>query len=300
MDYVDYYEVLGVDKQAPQDEIKKAYRRLARKYHPDVSKEANAEDKFKEVGEAYDVLSDPEKRERYDQLGANWQNNDPFGGAGGGAGFGGGGNASFHDLFEDLFQRQGGGGGFGGFGGGFGGQPQRGSDIQTNIMLKLQQVFRGDKVPVRLSDGRNLNVSIPAGIQGGKKIRLKGQGNQGTGGGPAGDLIVEVNIAKHANFVLNDKDVELTLPIAPWEAALGASVTVPTLAGQIKLKIPAGSSSGKKMRLKGRGMPGKPAGDFLVRLEVAVPTPETPEQEEMYQAMQAQFDFNPREKLANL
>lgn len=310
MEYVDYYKVLGVDKNASQDEIKKSYRQLARKYHPDVSKEANAEAKFKEVGEAYDVLKDKEKRERYDQLGANWKAGENMGGGAGGGGGGFdfndmGGGGSFHDLFEDLFRQQGGGGGWppgGGRGQSRGHSPfaQKGQNISTSVWLTLLQAFSGDKIDIRLSDGRNLSVSIPAGIKHGQKVRLKGQGNPGQGGGGNGDLLVEANIREHAHFKLDEKDIELKLPITPWEAALGTSVKVPTLGGQIQLKIPAGSNSGKRMRLKGRGMPGKPAGDFFVRLEVAVPPAETDEQKAFYESMQEQFDFHPREMLDNL
>jgi len=305
MEYVDYYKVLGVDRSAEQADIKKAYRKMARKYHPDVSKVSDAEARFKEVGEAYEVLKDKEKRAAYDQLGANWKqgqnfNTPPewgsqfdFGGGGGAQG-----NAGFSDFFESIF----GGGGFtqqpgGGFQGGRGSFAQPGQNLEAAIGVTLYQAFHGEKVAVRVSDGRRLNVKIPAGVKDGQKIRLAGQGGEGSGGGKRGNLIIKISIKPDPNFKLNGKDIELTLPIAPWEAALGAEVKVPTLSGTVQLKIPANSSAGKRMRIKGRGMPGKPAGNFYVRLEIATPPADSDEEQALYEQMRDTFKFEPRSSL---
>ena len=311
MQYVDYYKVLGVERHASQAEIKKAYRRLARKYHPDVSKEANAEARFKEIGEAYEVLKDSEKRAAYDQLGSNWKAgqefhappgwdaNFNFGGAAGGGGF--------SDFFRAIFEEGGfthnargfgggqGGAGYGGFrGGGF---SQPGQNLESQISITLAQAFRGDKVKLRVSDGRSLNVRIPAGVRDGQKIRLAGQGGPGVGGGKRGDLLITVRIKPDAHFSLDGKDIELTLPVAPWEAALGARITVPTLNGKLQMKIPAGSSPGKRLRVKGRGMPGQPPGDFYVNLQVTAPPAENDEQKALYEKMREAFEFDPRSTL---
>jgi curved DNA-binding protein len=296
MEYKDYYKVLDVTRDVSQDELKKAYRKLARKYHPDVSKEANAEAKFKEVGEAYEVLKDSEKRAQYDQFGSNYQHgqsfNPPPGWAGqqGGAGMGGG---NFSSFFESMFS-------------GAGGHDQffaQGEDVNAKITISLEDAFSGAKKSVRRPDGANqggtINVKIPAGIISGKKIRLAGQGRAG-GGGNAGDLFLEINIANHAYYQVEDKDVIINLPIAPWEAALGAKVTVPTLAGKINLTIPVNAKSGQKMRLKGRGLPGKEAGDQIVILQIMTPPADTPEAQQLYQQMAEELNFNPRETLEDL
>lgn len=318
MEYKDYYKILGVERDAKEAEIKTAYRRLARKYHPDVSKEANAEMKFKEVGEAYEVLKDKDKRKAYDELGANWkagQNFNPppgwediFSGAHAGAGysrqgasggfsgaeFSGGG---FSDFFETLF-----GGGFaqGGGGSGFhrsGSFQSKGADQHANISISLEDAFQGAKKNIRLSNGRNLDVKIPAGITSGKRIRLAGQGSPGAGGGPNGDLYLEVTITPHNLFKVDGKNILLDLPIAPWEAVLGASVHVPTLGGRVEAKIPAGSQSGKKLRLKNRGLKGNPAGDQIVTLQIVIPKINNDEDKSYFEEMQKRFDFNPRQKL---
>ncbi|HHJ18251.1 MAG TPA: J domain-containing protein [Gammaproteobacteria bacterium] len=304
MEYVDYYKVLGISRDASKDEIKKAYRRLARKYHPDVSKESNAESQFKQLGEAYEVLKDPEKRASYDQLGANWEAGQEFNAPPGWGGFQGDtnpGGGGFSDFFESIMR----GGGFTGQGGGgFNGTQghgfsRKGADQSANIRISLYQAFNGDEVNVRLGTGKTLKVRIPKGVKDGQKIRLNGQGGAGMGGGTHGDLLITVNVAEHPDFKLDGKNIELILPVAPWEAALGASVTVPTLNGKIQLKIPEKSSSGKRMRLKGRGMPGQPAGDLLIKLEVAVPAANNDEQRALYKKMQQSFDFNPRARLEN-
>ncbi len=304
MDYIDYYKVLGVDKSADKAEIKKAYRRLARKYHPDVSKEADAEHKFKELGEAYEVLKDDEKRASYDTLGANWkegQNNQP---PPGWAGRASAGEPGFSDFFDSMF-----GGGFtqqpGGRSGGFedafgqrGYASEPGEDINVQLKVSLLQVVEGQQVTMKLSTGKALKVKIPKGIKEGQKIRLAGQGAEGRGGGPKGALIVEVRYQPHPHYKVAGMDIELMLPMAPWEAALGTSVAVPTLTGRIQLKIPEGSTSGKRLRLKGRGMPGKTPGDFYVRIQIDTPAPETDEQKEAYAALKEQFDsFDPRADL---
>ena len=297
MEYKDYYKVLGVPRDVSQDELKKAYRKLARKYHPDVSKETNAETKFKEVGEAYEALKDPEKRAQYDQFGSSYQHGQSFNpppgwDRQGGAGMGGG---NFSSFFESMFS-----------GGGMGGNDQffaQGEDVNAKITVSLEDAFNGAKKSIRRPDGANqtgtINVKIPAGITSGKKIRLTGQGKAGAGG-EAGDLFLEINIANHAHYQVEDKDVIINLPISPWEAALGAKVTVPTLAGKISLTIPNNAKTGQKMRLKGRGLPGKQAGDQIVVLQIMTPPADTPEAKQLYQQMAEELNFNPREALENV
>ncbi|MEJ2479095.1 MAG: DnaJ C-terminal domain-containing protein [Acidihalobacter sp.] len=311
MQFKDYYELLGVPRTAEQDAIKKAYRRLARKFHPDVSKEPDAEARFKEVNEAYEVLSDPEKRAAYDQLGANWKAGQDFrpppgweqaagfGGAGhhgfGGADFGASG---FSDFFETLF-----GGGFRQAGAGAGraggaGFRARGQDLEAELALDLETAYHGGRQTLHLTGGRTLSVNIPAGVGDGQRIRLSGQGAQGIGGGPAGDLYLTVRIRPNELFRLEGRDIVLDLPVTPWEAALGATVTVPTLAGKVDLKIPAGSRAGRKMRLKGRGLPGKTPGDQYVVLRIETPPAQTEEQREFYERMRRELPFDPRAHLA--
>ena len=297
MEYKDYYKILGVSRDVPQDELKKAYRKLARKYHPDVSKEANAEAKFKEVGEAYEALKDPEKRAQYDQFGSSYQHGQSFNpppgwGGQGGAGMGGG---NFSSFLESMFS-----------GGGMGGNDQffaQGEDVNAKITVSLEDAFNGAKKSIRRPGGANqtgtINVKIPAGITSGKKIRLAGQGKAGAGV-EAGDLFLEINIANHAYYQVEDKDVIINLPISPWEAALGAKITVPTLAGKISLTIPTSAKSGQKMRLKGRGLPGKQAGDQIVVLQIMTPPADTPEAKQLYQQMAEELNFNPRETLENV
>jgi curved DNA-binding protein len=317
MQYKDYYKIMGLERNATTNDIKRAYRKLARKYHPDVSKEANAEEKFKEVGEAYEVLKDTQKRASYDQLGSNWQNGQDFrpppdwqhsnaGGAqgGDGAGFGGfGGSAS--DFFESLFG-----------GGGFGGRSRQrreysapGEDYQGKVKVTLADAFNGASREIQLpvqeisADGRphrvtrKLKVKIPAGVKSGQQIRLSGQGAPGTGAGKKGDLYLEIEVEKNPLYDLVGNDIYLTLPIAPWEAALGAKVSVPTLAGTVDLKIPAGSQGGQKMRLKGRGMPAATPGDQYVILKIIIPQPTTEKAKGIYEQMAQEMPFNPRDKM---
>tara|TARA_R110002111_G_C6006607_1_gene374036 strand:+ start:6808 stop:7779 length:972 start_codon:yes stop_codon:yes gene_type:complete len=319
VEYKDYYKIMGVGKDASQDEIKRAYRKLARKFHPDVSKEANAEERFKEVGEAYEVLNDPEKRTAYDQLGANWKaGQDGFTPPPGwDAGFefhGGGftdhasGTGDFSDFFESLF-----GGGRGGFTQGAGTRSHyqsRGEDSHAKVFIDLGDAYHGASRSISLRTTalneqgrpqlkeRTLNIKIPKGVKAGQNIRLQGQGSPGIGGGKAGDLYLEINFNPHSFYKVEGHDVLLNLPISPWEAALGAKIPVPTPAGKVELKIPSNSSSGKRMRLKGRGIPGKNPGDFYVVLEIVLPEQLSDKEKELYEALQqASGNFNPRAKL---
>jgi curved DNA-binding protein len=299
VEFKDYYDILGVKPDASEAEIKAAYRKLARQYHPDKNKEAGAEDKFKAVNEANEVLRDKEKRRAYDQVRAGGyrggeQFRPPPGfGQGYDFGDGGAGEGDFSDFFESLFGR--------GAGGGHRGQPRarRGRDVQAQVQIDLQTAFDGGRTRVALHDShgneRVLEVKIPAGIQPGQVIRLSGQGHAGAAGGPSGDLLLEVAIRDDARFRLDGRNVLHVLPIAPWEAALGATVPVPTLAGTVDLRIPAGSQSGKKLRLKGRGMPGTPPGDQLVELSIRTPPADDDKQRKAYEALHKHFaDYNPR------
>jgi len=309
VEFKDYYETLGVKPDATDAEIKAAYRKLARKYHPDKNKDPGAEEKFKAVNEANEALKDPEKRRAYDQFRAGGyrqgeQFRPPPGWGQQGNGFdfgdlGGRGGGDFSDFFESLF------------GGGDGrsrqkrhtqqGQAQRGRDIQAKIEIDIQTAYNGGKTRVTLNDPpdgeRVLEVKIPAGITAGQTIRLAGQGRPGAGGGPAGDLLLEIGIRDDARFRLDGRTVTLVLPITPWEAALGATVPVPTLGGHVDLRIPAGSQSGRKLRLKGRGLPGTEPGDQIVVLDIRVPVPETHEEQAAYAEFRDAFaDFDPRRR----
>jgi len=288
MEYKDYYKVLGVSKTADKDEIRKSYRQLARKYHPDVSKESDAEARFKEVSEAYEVLSDAKKRAEYDQMGSAGfgGGRSPFEGAGGYSGAGGfDNNSGFSDFFDTFF-----GGRAGGAGGGQQQYRQQKPKPQSaTIYLDLEDAFEGANKRIRIQGGGSVEVKIPKGIEEGKKIRLAGKATNG------GDLHLEVKFNAHPVYRLEAKDIFIDLPIAPWEAALGASVTVPTLNGSIKLRIPAGTKSGNKMRLKGRGLPAKIAGDQYVVLKIVVPVPTTDEQRALYEQMQEVFAWDPRQ-----
>jgi len=321
MEYRDYYKILGVARTATVDEIKKTYRRLARKYHPDVSKEKDAEARFKEVQEAYEVLKDPEKRAAYDQLGSNWQQGQQFRpppdwasgfefrgrpSAGQAEDFEGG----FSDFFSSLF----GGGGespFGRAGYAQGGASRRraGRDSQARIDLDLEEAFQGGARTFELQrpqvgpDGtvqlRNhtVKVTIPRGVTHGQRLRLTGQGETAPGGGRAGDLYLEIHIRPHRMFQLEGRDISLSLPIAPWEAALGATVTVPTLGGSVEMRIPPGAQSGQKLRLRGRGLPGDPPGDQTVQLKIVTPPANTPEAKALYEQMRKELAFDPRANL---
>lgn len=320
MEFKDYYGVMGVQPEASAEEIKRAYRRLARKYHPDVSKEPDAEARFKELGEAYEVLKDPVRREQYDRL-----RKGDFGGGFGGHGWragddfrpppgwppGGNGGWSFGDRNDFEFDSS---GGFSEFfetlfGGAQRRRPHRGADVRARIEIDLETAFSGGVRRIRLDrperapDGsirqqtRTLEVRIPPGMTEGRQIRLAGKGDPGPGQAPAGDLYLEVHIAPHRLFELDGKDVYLTVPIAPWEAALGARITVPTLGGPVELTVPAGAVSGQRLRLKGRGLPGKPPGDQYATLKIVVPPRIDDEQRRLYQRLGEISRFDPRADL---
>jgi curved DNA-binding protein len=307
MEYKDYYAILGVDKKANDDEIKKAYRRLARKYHPDVSKEKNAEEQFKDVQEAYEVLKDAKKREAYDTLGSNWKGGQDFRPPPNweGAQFysSNGGQFSEEDMggFSDFFSQLFGGGGRRGGGGfhhqGFENIKQRGSDQNAKIAISLSDAFHGTSrtFQLHMPDGiRTIKVNIPKGSVTGQKLRLSGQGGPGIGGGPAGDLYLEIEVQPDSLYSLQGRDVYLTLPVTPWEAALGAEIKVPTLGGAVGMKLTPGAQAGQKLRLKGRGLPGNPAGDQYAILQVVAPAAQTPEQKKLYEEMATAMPFNPR------
>ena len=314
MEFRNYYEVMGVDRNATQDEIKRAYRKLARRYHPDISKEADAEKKFKEMGEAYEVLKDPEKRAAYDQLGKNYKDGQDFTPPPGwdagfefsGAGFGGTADASaFSEFFESLFGR----GGFTGQRDQTGGFHARGQDHHAKILIDLEDAIHGASRTITLqvpeldaqghvhTRSRTLNVSIPKGVKQGQQIRLAGQGAPGLGQGDSGDLYLEIGFRPHSFYYVEGRDIYLDLPVAPWEAALGSTVKVPTPQGTVDMKIPAGSAADKKMRLKGRGIPGRPTGDFYVVLKISLPQADNEKARAIYQQMKTELNFNPRRNL---
>ena len=318
MDFKDYYEVMGLARDATQDEIKRAYRKLARKYHPDVSKEPDAERRFKELGEAHEVLKDPEKRAAYDRLGSDWragQDFNPPPGWDAGFEFAGGGytdadQSGFSDFFESLF-------GHGGFrAAGFGStgvRGGRGEDHHARVEIALEDAFNGATLSFQLripeydarghltSHTRNIQVRIPKGVTSGKRIRLAGQGGPGFNGGAAGDLFLEVELKPHPLYQVEGQDIHMILPVTPWEAALGAKIAVPTLAGRVELSIPAGARSGQKLRLKGRGlaMAGKSAGDQILVLQIALPDADTEQKKALYRKMAQEMPYNPREHLGD-
>lgn len=305
MKYKDYYAILGVDRDASPAQIKHAYKRLARKYHPDVSKEPDAEERFKEVGEAYDVLRDEDKRATYDNLGSGWHAGDEFSPPPGwdfgtrfGAGFSGE-KFDFSDFLDSLF-----GGrsapGRDPFGAHFHGAGVQGGDERATIRVTLEEAFNGGERSISLKSGhgpgRTLKVKIPKGVQNGQQIRLAGQG-RATRGGRAGDLYLTVELAPHGLFRAEGKDIHVNLPIAPWEAALGATVKAPTLAGKVDLKIPPGSQSGRKLRLKSRGLGGANGGDQYVTLQIVTPTADDEAAKRFYRSMAERFHFEPRKDL---
>jgi len=312
MEFKDYYKIMGVARDATQDEIKRTYRKLARKYHPDVSKEADAEARFKELGEAYEVLKDAEKRAAYDQLGANYKGGQEFrpppdwnaGFEFSGGGPSGGNGADFSDFFASLFGRD-----FRAGGAGHAPGHAKGEDHHAKILIDLEDTYQGAtrtitlRVPAVDAQGhvitkeRVLNVTIPRGIREGQHIRLSGQGSASRGEGKAGDLYLEVEFRTHPIYRVDGRDLYIDLPVTPWEAVLGATVKVPTLGGIVELKIPEGSEPGRKMRLKGRGIPGDPPGDCYVILAIALPPANTEAAKELYRKMEKELNFNPRTKL---
>jgi curved DNA-binding protein len=302
----DYYEVLGVSRDATADQMQGAFRTLARKYHPDVNKDPAAEDRFKELNEAYHVLSDPKTRKRYDRFGEDyrqvpedWEERagagvGDFGGFGGagssgprvryGQGFAGsGGGINFEDLFGGAF---GGGGGFG---------PIPGADQEAVLELTVEEAYRGGRRQISL-DGRDYGVNIPAGVIDGQRIRLAGEGGRGRGDGPAGDLYLRVRIKPHPRFRLDGRDVTVDLPVSPWEAVLGTTVAVRTPGGEAKVKVPQGSSTGRRLRLRGEGMPNPrgAAGDLYAEVKVMVPAKPTARERELFEQLAAQSSFDPR------
>lgn len=319
MEFKDYYDILGVKESADAAEIKAAYRKLARKYHPDVSKEENAEERFKELGEAYEVLKDPDKRGEYDQLrkygarGADgsfrpppgWQSATEFGDGD----FTGADAAHFSDFFDAIFGRGGTAHRHYRTDGRQSGFSMRGEDLHQPIALFLEEAYQGVEKSLRLRvpevderglithRERTLKVKIPAGVNDGQHIRLRGQGGPGIGGGSPGDLYLEIRIAPHPHFRVQERDIYLDLPLAPWEAALGAEVEVPTLAGKVKMKIPAGSREGQRLRLKGKGLAGKPAGDQYVVLSIAMPPKVTDSSRKLFEELAKAVPFNPRAHL---
>ena len=310
MKFKDYYETLGVPRGATQDDIKHAYRKLARKFHPDVSKEADADARFKELGEAYAVLKDPEKRTAYDQMGSEWKTGQDFQPPPGwdagfefsGGDFGAGADAAHSDFFEALFGRR----------AGPGQRTHRhpqGQDHHAKVLIDLADAYRGAqrgislRMPVLDAQGRvairerTLDVRIPKGVRAGQHLRLVGQGGPGMGDGAAGDLYLEIVFKPDAQFRVDGRDVYVDLPLAPWEAALGASVTASTPEGPVQLTIPPASAAGRQLRLKARGIPGTPPGDLYVMLSIALPPADSEAAREAYRALAKAFDFNPRKAL---
>jgi curved DNA-binding protein len=307
VEFKDYYQVMGVARDATEAQIKQAYRKLARKYHPDVSKEKDAEARFKEVGEAYEVLKSPEKRAAYDQLGQrrpgeefrpppDWGSGFEFSGAGPG-------NSAYSDFFDSLFGAQARRGARGDF------HADRGEDHHAKVLLDLEASLRGGARPFTLrmpeideqgrlvSRERTLNVQVPKGILAGQQIRLAGQGARAPGGGTPGDLYIEADFAPHPLYRVEGRDLSMELPVAPWEAALGATVKTPTPNGTVDLKIPPGSRAGSKLRLKGRGIPATPPGDFYVVLQIALPPAKDDKAKAAYAALAAALPFEPRASL---
>jgi curved DNA-binding protein len=306
VEYKDYYKIMGVGRDASTDDIKRAYRKLARKYHPDVSKEKDAEARFKDVGEAYEVLRDPEKRAAYDALGTrkageefrpppDWQFD-----------YGGESDSGLHsDFFEQLFGGLGRGGRRAGF-------RSRGFDAAGQVEITLEEAFRGTERRLSLQRvvvderGRErpttqqINVRIPAGVVDGQQIRLPAQGQPGMGGGPAGDLFLEVRLQKHRWYRVEGRDISLDLPITPWEAALGETVRVPTLGGPVDLKLPKGSQTDRQLRLRGRGLPGHPPGDQLVVLKIMTPPARGAADEALYKQMASMLPMNPRQAMEDV
>jgi curved DNA-binding protein len=302
MKYKDYYKILGVPREAGEDDIKKAYRKLARKYHPDVSKEPDAKEKFQEVSEAYETLRDKEKRAAYDSLGSGFRQGQDFRpppdwferfGAGRSEDLGG---VDLSDLFESL----------GAFGRatGFGRRGARrgpamafpGEDYEVPVRLTLEEAFRGGERTVQLDPGRSFTARIPPGATDGQRLRLRGKGGPGANGGPPGDLYLQIHLEPHPLFRVSGHDLDLEVPLAPWEAALGAQVEIPTLTGPVTMKVPAGSKAGQRLRLAGKGLP-KPvngSGDLYAVLSIEVPNPLTEADKKLFEELRRVSKFDPR------
>jgi curved DNA-binding protein len=309
VDTRDYYEVLGVPRDASTDDIRSAYRKIARRNHPDVNKEEGAAERFSEASEAHEVLRDPEKRAAYDRYGSNWRAAQQAAEAGGGfEGFGGGGGrrgggprggggfqgadydtSQFGDIFEGLFGGRGGrrGGGFEGFEG----FTMRGADQEATLELSLEEAARGGKRRITLGDGRDFEVTIPPGVVDGQRIRLAGEGQRGPGGGEAGDLFLRVHLRPHPRFRVDGRDVYTDLPVTPWEAALGSEVEVRTLDGTARVRVPPGSSSGRKLRLRGEGLGD---GDLYAVVQIHVPKQLTDRERELFEQLAEVSTFDPR------
>ena len=327
MQFKDYYQTLGVTREATAEEIKKAFRKQARKYHPDVSKEPDAEAQMKEVNEAYTVLSDPEKRAAYDQVGKGYQTGQDFrpppdwdtGFEFSTHGFSPGEAAEFSDFFSQLFGQMGAQGSMG-RGGGYGGRSAfhtphgahaRGEDHHAKVMLDLEDAFLGAtrqislRVPVLDAQGRvsleerTLNVKIPAGIREGQIIRLAGQGAPGFHGAPAGDLLLEVHFHPHHRLRAEGRDLHVDLPVTPWEAALGAVVPVDLPGGPLRVRVPTGAQSSGILRVRGKGIPGNPPGDLVLTIQVVLPPASTPKARELYETMARELPFDPRRPLGS-
>ena len=290
----DYYETLGVPRGATSEEIRSAYRKLARRYHPDINKDDDAEERFKEVGEAYEVLSDPEKRERYDRLGANWRQGDDVSGAPGFDGFEGArpdgvrfefGDGAFSDFFESLFGSA-----------RTGDIRMRGADQEAVVDLSLEEAAAGGPLRVSLADGRSFTVNVPAGVRDGQRIRVAGRGGEGIGGGSTGDLFLRVHLRPHRVFRVDGRDLHVDVPVTPWDAALGTTLQVPTLTGSAKVRLPAGSSSGRRLRLRGKGMPGRRSrhGDLYARVQIMVPDKLDERERKLFEELRTDSSFHPQ------
>ena len=298
VEYKDYYDVLGVSRDASQDDIRRAYRKLAREYHPDLNADPDAEDRFKELGEAYEVLSDQEKRGRYDRLGAQWRAQEDAPGSGdfedffAGQEFDRGMGAEFGDgAFSEFFERL--------FGDGAAPRPSgplRGRDIEAVLELSLEDALGGARRRLSLGDGHSVAVNIPAGVREGQRIRVAGQGAPGRDGGPAGDLYMLVQLKPDPRFRRQGDDLQVDVRVTPWEAAIGATVPVATLSGTAQVRVPAGSSSGRRLRLRGRGLPtgGGGRGDLYATVQIAVPKQLSDDERELFEKLAAVSDFNPR------
>ncbi|NJA04375.1 DnaJ domain-containing protein [Methylococcaceae bacterium WWC4] len=309
MQYKDYYQILGVEREAALPEIKKAYRKLARKYHPDISKEPDAEARMKDVNEAYAVLSDTEKRAAYDQLGRGYRSGQEFHPPpnwDAGFEFSSGDAGDFGDFFSQLFGRMGAGRRGGPFEAQAGGFRAQGDDHHAKVLLDVEDAFRGAsrqislRVPTMDADGRavlnnrTLNVKIPKGVYEGQIIRLAGQGAPGLGGGKAGDLLLEVHFNPHPRFRVDGSNLHMSLPVAPWEAALGGVVTINLFDSELKVRIPQGLQSGQQLRLRGKGIPCATPGDLLLDIQIVLPPANSDKAKQLYETMARELAFDPR------